>query len=70
MIVPEQYPNRIIIDAEIKSETSIVHVLGHASHEEALQIAAFLFNQLTAIQRTTNALSSAVNGALGDDDQL
>lgn len=70
MIVTPQDPARIIINAEIKSETSVVNRLSDASHDEALQIAAFLFMRLCAIQRDINAANSRVNETLGDDDDL
>jgi hypothetical protein len=70
MIVPELNPNHILINADVKATTSVVGILGHASHEEALQIAAFLFLELQAIKRDTDAVKGRVDNALGENDDL
>jgi hypothetical protein len=70
MIVPEQQPNRITIDAEIKGTTSVVFVLGHASHEEALQIAAYLYLELEKIKRSADSTKEAIDNCLGYNDDL
>lgn len=70
MIVPPQRPNSIVVNAEIKETTSVVHILGHASEEEAKQIAAYLYLELEKIKRSIDPAKELVDTALGYYDEL
>lgn len=70
MRIPEQFPNRVTIDAEIKATESVVFRISDASHEECLQIATYLYLELEKIKRSADSTKQAIDSVLGYDDDL
>lgn len=70
MIVPEIQTTRIVVDAEVKATNSVVFMLCDASHEECMQIAAFLYLELEKIKRSADSTKEAIDNVLGYNDDL